>query len=232
MDDEARIRAVLEHIRKGAGLENFPGTRSEKLAVVARADRDRLVEWSKTRGCYRLTLAGRWKLVDKTGLASRLSAPAIAVTAAVALGFWFSADASRLLTGGQTQARANHAQATTPKQAVPARAAFPDSRPGAGPVAATEPRDLAEQPSTVPATASAEPVQRETPAVKSVGQHDPKPVTRAKRKVAKSRHKGTPTHGTSNPAFAFQYPGQFRQPAPFSSGSFSSGGRSTWSYFR
>ena len=92
MDDETRIRAVLEHIRSGSGLGDFPGTRSEKLAVVARADRYRLVQWSKARGRYRITLAGRWKLVNKRRLAARVSAPAIAVTVAVTLGVLLSAE--------------------------------------------------------------------------------------------------------------------------------------------
>jgi hypothetical protein len=224
MDDEARIRAVLQHIRRGSGLGDFPGSRSEKLAVVARADRDRLVEWSKARGRYRLTLAGRWKLVDKRRLASRLSAPAIAVTVAVTLGFWFSADASRLLAGGQKQPRAADSQAAASKQAAPAPVAR-DSSSNPGPVAATDPRDPAEQPSAVPASAAAEPLK---PTVVPTAQPEPKPAARAKRKVAKSRHKGTPTHRASDPTFAYQYPGQFRQPGYPSYGGY--GG--TWSTFR
>jgi hypothetical protein len=222
MDDETRIRAVLEHIRSGSGLGDFPGTRSEKLAVVARADRYRLVQWSKARGRYRITLAGRWKLVNKRRLAARVSAPAIAVTVAVTLGVLLSADASRLLAGGQTHSRARDVQAAAPKQAAPGAVAW-DSTSVLGPAAAMDPP--AEPSSAVPASAQAEP-SKSTPAVVPVRQ-EPKPPARAKRKVAKSRHKGTPTHRASDPGFAYQYPGQFRQPSyP------SYGGRNTWSYFR
>jgi hypothetical protein len=221
MDDEARIRAVLEHVRKGSGLEDFPGTRSEKLAVVARADRERLVEWSKLRGRYRITLAGRWKLVDKRRLASRVSTPAIAVTVAVTLGFWLSADASRLLAGGQTQARARAVQAVAAKEAA-LGAVTRDTGP-----AATAPQPPAEF-----TTATTEPAKPATPAATPVVQ--PKPAVPAKRKVAKARHKGPPaaTRQPSDPAFAYQYFGQFRQPGNRSYGGYNGWSTNGWSTYR
>jgi hypothetical protein len=227
MDDEARVRAVLKHIRNGSGLGDFPGSRSEKLAVVARADRFRLVQWSKARGRYRITLAGRWKLVNKRRLARRLSAPAIAVTVVVTLGFWLSADGSRLLADWQTQPRKTEVAAIAAKEAaLGTRNLAANPQPSLAP-AATDPRDPAEQPSVVPVAAPAEP-QPAKPAANPAA-HEPKHA-RAKRKVAKSRHRETPWGTTwrgSDPAFAYQSPGQYRQPSyP------SYGGRSNWSTFR
>jgi hypothetical protein len=226
MDDEARVRAVLKHIRNGSDLGDFPGSRSEKLAVVARADRFRLVQWSKTRGRYRITLAGRWKLVNKRRLARRLSAPAIAFTVVVTLGFWLSADGSRLLADWQAQPRKMEVAAIAAKEAAlgtATRSVASDPQPTLAP-AATDPRD--EQPSAIPAAAPAEPKPAKPAATPAA--HEPKHA-RAKRKVAKSRHKESPwqTWRAGNPGFAYQSPGQYRQPSyP------SYGGRSNWSTFR
>jgi hypothetical protein len=126
MDDETRIRAVLEHIRKGSSLGDFPGTRSEKLAVVAKADRFRLVEWSKARGRYRITLAGRWKLVNKRRLAMRLSGPAVAITVAMMLAFGFRLmDRASWLASRRNHGRGTfrpphrHSQRRRPSRAIP-----------------------------------------------------------------------------------------------------------------
>jgi hypothetical protein len=107
-DDRANIHAVLKHLGCGLDFRNFPGTTSEKLALIRTADRRRLITWQKARGRYELTPAGWSELAPRRrfGLASLMVSTAMGATfGAAALGvFWLSADASHRFVAGQSTA--------------------------------------------------------------------------------------------------------------------------------
>jgi hypothetical protein len=233
MDEDARIRAVLEHIGRGGGLEGFPGGRNEKHALIATAARRRLIAWEKTHRRYELTLRGRRMLRRRAGSSSRLrfSVKAIVVVAgAMALGLWFSADASRLLIGTQAPVVA----------AAPAALAAPvivAAQPDPFPEHVDEPAD--EQP--VPA---ATPAKGPTPAAAPAPPEESKPAAKSKRKVAKSHRKATyaSRHRRNDPTLAYTDPRQARPPTYSGygygygqstfGGHSSFGGQSNWSFYR
>jgi hypothetical protein len=233
MDEDARIRAVLEHIRRGGGLEDFPATRNAKRALIATAGRRRLIAWEKTRRRYELTLRGRRLLRRPPASASRrrLSVQAIAVAVgAVALGLWFSADASRLLIGSQATAVASRPAAPAAPLTV---AAQPDPLPDPFPEHVEEPTD--EQ--SVPAAA---PPKEPTPAAAPAQPAEAKPAAKSKRKVAKAHRKGTYASWHRRKTLAFTDPRQARPPTysgyGYGQSSFggqrSFGGQSNWSFYR
>jgi hypothetical protein len=112
-----------------------------------------------------------------------------------------------------------------------------DSRPQPAPAGKTndtaEQRDVAEQPSTAPASAAVEPPKPDTPEAKPAGQDKRKLAAQSKRKVAKSHRKRT--HASrrrrNDPALAYQDPRQFHQPF-HQPGYFSFGNQSNWSFVR
>jgi hypothetical protein len=231
MDEDTRIRAVLEHIRRGEALEHFPATRNEKRALIATAGRRRLIAWERTRRRYELTLRGRRMLRRRPGSRSRLrlSAQATAVAAvAMALGLWFSADASRLLIGTQPTAVASRPAA--PVAVAAQTAELPDPFPEH----VEEPVDE----SSVPAeTSSKGPTPAAAPAPV-----EPKPAAKSKRKVAKAHRKGTyaSRHRRNDPTLAYTGPRQARPQTYFGygyghstfGGQGSYGGQSNWSFYR
>jgi hypothetical protein len=240
MDEDARIRAVLEHIRSGGGLENFPATRNEKRALIATAGRRRLIAWEKTHRRYEITLRGRRLLRRRPGSTSRLrlSPQAIAIAAgAMALGLWFSADASRLLIGPQPTAVASLPVVAAAPVAV---AVVPNPLPDPFPEHVDEPEEQ-----SVPA---AIPPKEPTHAVAPTHTEEPKPVAKSKRKVAKAHRKGTyaSRHRRGNPTLAYTDPRQARPQTYFGygyghsnfggqstyGGQGSYGGRGGWSFFR
>jgi hypothetical protein len=83
-----KIDAVLRHLAAGADLQDFPGTKFEKLALVRTAGRRGLIAWDATRSRYELTPAG-WSdlsprrfglpsLVVSTALGASIGAAALA----------------------------------------------------------------------------------------------------------------------------------------------------------
>jgi hypothetical protein len=220
MDEEARIRAVLEHIGRGRGLGDFPATKTERLALAATASRRRLIEWDRARGRYGLTSAGRRQLAVRARFAvrPRLVGQAIAITlAAVALGLWFSAGASHLLVGARTPPKALDLPLAAPTHTAVAAVA-PPAEPT--PVAAT-PADVAEPPSTEPAPATA-PAKVAVPANVVVPLDKSKSSAKSKRKLAKSHHKAryASRHKRHDPTLAYQ-PRYFAYP-----------NQGNWSFFR
>jgi hypothetical protein len=236
MDEHSRIRAVLAHIGRGGDLDDFPASRSEKRALIATAGRRQLIAWGKTHRRYELTARGRRELRRRPASASRLriSVNAIVVAgAAMALGLWFSADASRLLMGMQATAVASQPAVPAAFAALPEAVAFgPVPGQTDGPLGPDE----AEQSAPAPATVA--PPKGPTPAA-APQRDEPKPSAKSKRKVAKAHRKGSyaSRRRRNDPAYAYtgRAPnpygyGYARQGGYGNYGSF--GGQGGWSYYR
>lgn len=97
-DERRKMDAMLRHLGCGHHLRDFPGTMSEKLALIRTAGARGLVAWTKSRAQYELTSAG-WNALMPT---RRFGVAALIVTAATgamagavaAAVFWLPADAS------------------------------------------------------------------------------------------------------------------------------------------
>ena len=107
-DDGRNLDAMLRHLGSGRDLREFPGTTTEKLALIRTAGARRLIEWRKTRARYELTSYGWNALMParRFGVASLMISAATggmagAVAAAV---LWLPADASRHAARGQSSA--------------------------------------------------------------------------------------------------------------------------------
>jgi hypothetical protein len=136
-DDRSRIDAILRHLGCGGALRDFPGTESEKLALIRIASNRGLVAWHKGRGRYEVSPIGWSELTPRRrfGLGSLMASTAVGATvgAAVLGFFWVSADASRLV-GPSPVARAEKAIAA-PVAPVPVAAAPAPQTAGASPAA-------------------------------------------------------------------------------------------------
>jgi hypothetical protein len=98
-DARANMDAMLRHLGCGQDLRDFPGTASEKVALMRTASKRRLIAWRKPRGRYELTSIGWSELTPRRrfSLASLTFSTAMgAVIGAAALAIlWLPADASR-----------------------------------------------------------------------------------------------------------------------------------------
>jgi hypothetical protein len=141
-DDRSRIDAILRHLGCGGALRDFPGTESEKLALIRIASNRGLVAWHKGRGRYEVSPIGWSELTPRRrfGLGSLMASTAVGATvgAAVLGFFWVSADASRLV-GPSPVARAEKAIAA-PVAPVPVDAAPAPQTAGASPAAPALPQ--------------------------------------------------------------------------------------------
>jgi hypothetical protein len=158
----AKIEAMLRHLGCGHGLEDFPGTRYEQLALIQTACGRGLVEWRDERGRYDLTPIGWRQLTPRRGfgLASLMVGAAIGATigAAALAAVWLPGDGSHRSVGRQATAPLSRpvdangglpASALQPRtaSASPAAPAAPrDPAPIAQPDILTEPAKIAEQP--------------------------------------------------------------------------------------
>ena len=145
-DERRKMDAVLRHLCCGHDLRDFPGTATERLALVRTAHARGLIAWTKSRAKYELTSAG-WNALRPTrrfGLAALIMTAAAggmagAMAAAV---FWLPADASRAPARWQSaasvsnQPRTSHSAqisapvvATSLLQDAVATAAEPDTSP-------------------------------------------------------------------------------------------------------
>src|SRR5215475_9538101 len=81
-NDRAAIDAMLRHLGWGQDLRNFPGTASEKLALVQTAGRRGLIVWRRGRGRFELTSIGWSELTPRRRftLTTVMSAAAIGAT--------------------------------------------------------------------------------------------------------------------------------------------------------
>jgi hypothetical protein len=98
MDARANMDAMLRHLGWGQDLRDFPGTASERVALMRTARRRGLIAWRKARGRYELTSVGWSELMPRRrfSLASLiLSTVTGAVVGAAALAsIWAPADVS------------------------------------------------------------------------------------------------------------------------------------------
>jgi hypothetical protein len=157
-DDRTRIDAVLRHLGCGQDLRDFPGTGSEKLALIRTAASRGLIAWQRGRGRYELTSIGWSELAPRRRftLASMLVSTAMgaAVGAAALAILWLPADASHRSAG-------RHAAASVARPAdagVHAPAPAPQTASTA-PAVPAEPAKAAEQPVPVEPIAEVAPTQ-------------------------------------------------------------------------
>jgi len=223
MDDQAKIRAVLQHLDCGRDLEEFPGTRNEKLVLIGRVTKRRLVEWEKARGRYRLTSSGRRQLGDgRLARASRFSVKVIAPTLAAATiaGFWFWAQASHLPVGGPA-APVQLARI----EAAPRPLSLPSDPADIGPAYSIDHPRVADRPSSAVAITSLEqPNAAEHPTevapAAPVRKDGGKSATQPGKKIAKSRHNAT--HASrrrkDGPGSTLAYTEAWQQPQYFGYG--------------
>jgi hypothetical protein len=152
-DDRTRIDAVLRHLGCGQDLRDFPGTASEKLALIRTAASRGLIAWQRGRGRYELTSIGWSELTPRRRftLASMAASTAVgaALGAAALAILWLPADASHGSPGRQASA-----PAPPPQTVSVAPAVSPGPAPSAQPVNPPEPVKVADQP--VPEEPSAE----------------------------------------------------------------------------
>jgi hypothetical protein len=170
-DDRLKMQAILRHLGCGLELRDFPGTESEKLALIRIASSRRLVAWHKGRARYEVSPIGWSELTPRRrfGLGSLMVSTAVGATvgAAVLGFFWVSADASRLVAPPPV-ARAEKAIAAPLVAGLPPQAA--SVSPAAPAVALagnpTEPAKVAEQPVPLEPSAEAAPTEIKQAAVK------------------------------------------------------------------
>jgi hypothetical protein len=136
-DEGSRIDAMLRHLAGGRDTRDFPGTPSEKLALVRTADARGLIAWRKAPARYEVTAAGWSRLAPRRhfGLASLLVSTAIgAVVGAASLAIvWLPDDRSHRPTRGQFSASVSHlgrpgvAQIPRPLETGPRDSALPST---------------------------------------------------------------------------------------------------------
>lgn len=136
-DEGSRIDAVLRHLACGRDLRDFPGTSSQKLALVRAADARGLIAWRKAPAQYEVTAAGWSRLAPRRhfGVPSLLASTAIgAVVGAASLAIvWLPDDRSHRPARGQFSASVSHvhrpgvAQTLRPLEADPRDAALPST---------------------------------------------------------------------------------------------------------
>lgn len=132
--DGRSINAMLRHLGCGQDLQDFPGTASEKIALVRIAGARGLIAWSKARSRYEVTAIGWSELMPRRryGLASLLvSAAAGGLIGAAALGvYWLPAN------GSHSSVRASISRAANP-QVSRSTGPGPASPPSLQPVSAS-----------------------------------------------------------------------------------------------
>ena len=194
-DARANMDAMLRHLGCGQDLRDFPGTASEKVALMRTASKRRLIAWRKPRGRYELTSIGWSELMPRRrfSLASlTISAAMGAMIGAAALAIlWLPADASRHSVGLRSTASLPHLEKPVAssiahpvdlgvRKAAPAQAAVALVTPatlGHEPVASAAPGEPIEPPMV------ADPPRLEQPSV------DPAPTIGKQASVKKSHHK-------------------------------------------
>jgi hypothetical protein len=196
----AKIEAMLRHLGCGHGLEDFPATRYEQLALIQTARGRGLVEWREERGRYELTPIGWRQLTPRRGfgLASLMVGAAIGATigAAALAAVWLPGDGSHRSAGRQ--------------------AAAPLSRPvdanGGLPASALQPRPANASPAALaaahdPAT-SAQPDIPTGPARVAEPPVPEEPIAEAAATVVKQAVVKKPRHktGRAGPAWASANP--------------------------
>jgi hypothetical protein len=70
-DEGLRIQRLLRHLGSGAELREFPGSASEKVALVKTANQRGLIAWHKVSDRYELTPAGWCELAPRPRFGAR-----------------------------------------------------------------------------------------------------------------------------------------------------------------
>lgn len=106
-DEGAHIDAMLGHLGSGRDICHFPGTATEKVALVRTARARGLIVWRKTRARYELTPIGWIRLAPRPrfGVASLIVSTAVGAIvggAALAAFTWLPADVPPRKASGQS----------------------------------------------------------------------------------------------------------------------------------
>src|SRR5262249_23404399 len=122
-NDRAAIDAILRHLGCGQDLRNFPGTASEKLALVRTAGRRGLIVWRRGRGRFELASIG-WSELKPRGrfaLGTVMSAAAIGATVGVVAQavLWLPVGASQRSVRAHSTASASRLEAPIAARAAP-----------------------------------------------------------------------------------------------------------------
>jgi hypothetical protein len=192
-DDRTRIDAVLRHLGCGQDFRDFPGTASEKLALIRTAASRGLIAWQRGRGRYELTSVGWSELTPRRRftLASMMVSTAVgaAVGAATLAFLWLPADASHR-SGRQASAPVSRPADANGDVRTPA------PPPRTAPAAPTEPAKVADQPVPEQPSAEAAPTEVKQATVK-----------KTRRKTASRRRKDE-----TDAAWAYAEPSRARPP--------------------
>jgi outer membrane biosynthesis protein TonB len=159
-DERLRIQAVLRHLGSGTDLRDFPGSASEKVALVKTANQRGLIAWHKARGRYELTPAGWCELAPtrRFGVGSMMLGTTLGATlgAAALAVFWLTAGAAHGPAAPRSVMAAAPAQAAKPS--VPAVSNAAPAAPASAPAApAPSLPAAAAAPAPAPAAAPVEP---------------------------------------------------------------------------
>lgn len=141
-DEDPDIDAMLRHLGSGRDVCDFPGTATEKVALVRTAGARGLIAWRKGRARYELTPIGWIRLAPRPrfGAASVIvSTAAGAIAGAALLAFtWLPADAPPRKASRQSLQPV--AQTSRPQQVMlPTAEAEPTLEPPTSVVSAPEP---------------------------------------------------------------------------------------------
>jgi hypothetical protein len=224
-----KIDAMLRHLAAGADLQDFPGTKFEKLALVRTAGRRGLIAWEATRSRYELTPAGWGELSPR-----RFGLPSLMVSTALGASIGAAALAFLWLPGVQWPVSAR-GQANPPVSRLEKPIAAPASPPAdAGgrsfapmQASASQAAPAALAAGAGPSAAPANPIEPAQVAGQPVPEQ---PSTEAaptgvKQAVKKSRRKTARRH-SKDPAWGFGNPWNARQ------STYSRYGQGSWSTYR
>ena len=234
-DDRAIMDAMLRHLGCGQDLADFPGTASEKLALVRTAGRRGLIAWRKGRGRFELTSIGWSALTPRRRftLAAVMSAAAIGATigAVAQTVLWLPVGASHRSIRVHSTALASHLEAPIAARAVPPAEVSVRSPAPAQP-APTSPDPASNVHDPEAGAGLSNPIEPEKIADQPVSNRpltDAAPTGAKRAAVKKSRHTSARRHRKeqTNPTWAYAEPWRVQQ---FSYSRY--GGQGSWLGYR
>jgi hypothetical protein len=180
-DEGPHIDAMLRHLGSGRDVCDFPGTATEKVALVRTARARRLIAWRKARARYELTPIGWIRLAPRPrfGVASLIVSTAVGaiVGGAALLAFtWQAADAPPRIASGQPL-QASHSAETVVRTSRPQQIMLPavEAEPDRTETPALEPPTLVvsapDPPRAGPASTATKEVTTRKPRRKTAHRH-------------------------------------------------------------
>ena len=172
-DDGPSVDAVLRHLGSGRDVCDFPGTATERVALVRTARARGLIAWRKARARYELTPIGWIRLAPRPrfGVASLIAGTAVGaiVGGAALLAFtWLPADLPPRKASAQSL-QASHATEPVVRASRPQQVTLPtvEAEPDRSETAALEPPtpvvSIPERPKVEPASTGTKEVTARKP---------------------------------------------------------------------